>query len=103
MHQNIQNMITTSTTWLTTMASHNSRQVKEMDIEIPTTFPILSNHCHCDVPRQSEMATLAVWVLYQRTKFKFDPDTFDSHCLHLVKDFFNLSKRTIAGQALMPI
>jgi hypothetical protein len=42
-------------------------------------------HRHCDVSRKAEMATLADWVLYQRTKFKSDHDTFDSHRLHLLK------------------
>jgi hypothetical protein len=32
------------------------------------------------------MATLADWVLYHRTKFKSDPDNYDSHCLHLLKE-----------------
>jgi hypothetical protein len=31
------------------------------------------------------MATLADWVLYQRTKFKSDPDNYDSRCLRLLK------------------
>jgi hypothetical protein len=31
------------------------------------------------------MATLADWVLYQRTKFKSDPDNYDSHHLRLLK------------------
>jgi hypothetical protein len=31
------------------------------------------------------MATLADWVLYQKNKFKSDPDTFDSDRLHLLK------------------
>jgi hypothetical protein len=44
----------------------------------------LTHHC-CEVPRKAEMATLADWVLYQRTKFKSDPDTFDSHRIHLLR------------------
>jgi hypothetical protein len=52
-------------------------------------FQFYHIHCHCDVPRKAEMATLADWVLYQRSKFKSDPDTFDSHRLRLLKGITN--------------
>jgi hypothetical protein len=48
-------------------------------------FQFYLTYHHCDVPRKAEMATLADWVLYQRTKFKSDPDNYDSHRLNLLK------------------
>jgi hypothetical protein len=47
-------------------------------------FQLYLTYHHCEVPRKAETATLADWVLYQRTKFESDPDTHDSHRLNLL-------------------
>jgi hypothetical protein len=56
------------------MTSQNNWILKYQHI-----FQFYLTYCHCEVPRKAEMATLADWVLYQRTKFKSDPDNYDSH------------------------
>jgi hypothetical protein len=48
-------------------------------------FQFYLTYRHCEVPIKAEMPTLADWVLYQRAKFKSDPDNYDSHRLHLLK------------------
>jgi hypothetical protein len=42
-------------------------------------------HHHREAPPQNETVTLVDWVLYQKNKFKLDPDNFDSHPLCLLK------------------
>jgi hypothetical protein len=48
-------------------------------------FQFYLTYRHCEVPRKAEMAILAEWMLYQRTKFKSNPDNYDSHRLYLLK------------------
>jgi hypothetical protein len=68
---------------------HNKPTFKTSDnnwlLKYQQLFQFYLTYHHCEVPIKAEMATLADWVLYQRTQFKSDPDTYDSHHLNLLK------------------
>jgi hypothetical protein len=70
---------------VTTITSHLSREVKNWLLKYQQLVQFYLTYHHYEVSRKSEMATLADWVLYQRTKFKSDPDNYDSHRLRLLK------------------
>jgi hypothetical protein len=56
------------------MTSENNWLLKNQQL-----FQFYLIYHHCEVPRKAEMATLADWVLYQKTKIESDPDNYDSH------------------------
>jgi hypothetical protein len=62
------------------MTSENNCLLKYQQL-----LQIYLTYLHCEVPRKSQIATLADWVLYQIHKFKSDPNTYDYHRLRLLK------------------